>query len=621
MIKKDKRNYWLLAIFLLLSITFFWAIKTFYFVSELELSPHKKYILLSSGGLSLFLTGLAFIKRTRLAFILTGALYFILSFLFYADVVYERYYDSILSIQLLEQAGQLDDVKDSIVSLMSISDLFYWIDVPFVLTLLLYIPKKITAKRQLVHPSILVVSGLAIILFTSFFPLKQVFSDQYMVSLTGILPAHIYQTSHTFYVNTLAEETETADKEKLAELQEVFTQNQKQQKTAPYFGKYKGKNVIIVQAESLNTFPIGLNIDGVPVTPHMDKLIKESMYFPNSFLQIGRGNTSDAEFVTNNSIYPMAPKGIYKGYPNNDYLSLANTLNTLGYKTSATHGNTPEFWNRKQAYKKQGYTTFFHKDHPNIQEDEIIGLGISDESIFKQMAGIYKEEKKPFYNFIITLTNHRPFEMPAQFQMMDLPSKYKGTATGNYLQSVHYFDSALGKFIEELKEEEIWDDSIFILYGDHYGPIPKDEAEIKELLGVVFNEKERFRIPIIVRLPGGENSQTNNKVASQMDIYPTITSLLGIDQPLVQFGKPLQSAGPGFAGFAYETTRYSFFSDQYDYKAAHNGSFETGTCYDNFAGKQTEVEMCRKGYDKLVKDIEISNYLLENNLIGKVFKK
>ncbi|RHW37261.1 LTA synthase family protein [Neobacillus notoginsengisoli] len=619
--RENAKRYWIPLIFLLSSITLIWAFKTFYFVGELGLNPHKKYILLSSGGLSLLTAGLLLSKKRKLFFYITGIFYFLLSFLLYADVVYERYYDSILSVQLMDQAGQLGDVKDSILSLLYRTDYLYWIDVPFVLAILFFSSKRISFDRTKPHPLFLVSGGFAVLLFTSFFPLKETFSDQYMVSLTGIVPAHIYQTTHTFYVNTLASSNSATGEYERNELRDKFSQNQEIQKKSPYFGKYKGKNIIIVQAESLNTFPIGLSIEGKKVTPVMDELIKGSHYYPNSFTQIGRGNTSDAEFVANNSIYPMAPKGVYKGFPNNDYLSLPNVLKEIGYKVSATHGNSPEFWNRQQAYKKQGFTSFYHIDHPKIKKDELIGLGLSDESMFDQMAEIYKEEKKPFYNFIITLTNHRPFEMPSKYQYLKLPDEFKGTATGNYLQSVHYFDTVLGKFIDQLKAEGIWDESIFVLYGDHYGPIPKDEAEIKQLLGITFNEKERLRIPIIIHYPGETEGVADSRVSSQMDIYPTLTSVLGIEQPLVQFGMPLYASGQGFAGFAYETTRYSFYSDNYDYKAAHNGAFEAGTCYDNFAGKQVDVEFCRKGYDKLVNDIELSTKLLENNLIRDLFKK
>jgi lipoteichoic acid synthase len=187
----------------------------------------------------------------------------------------------------------------------------------------------------------------------------------------------------------------------------------------------------MVQAESLNTFPIGLEIGGQELTPNINKLISVSHYYPNTYLQIGRGNTSDAEFVANNSLYPIAPKGIYKDYSQNDFLSLANVLKNNRYHTSAAHGNSAEFWNRNEAYKKQGYDEFYHSENPSIKKDDMIGMGISDASMFSQMIDVYKKTEKPFYNFIVTLSVHKPFELPDPYKFLDLPEKFDGTSTGN----------------------------------------------------------------------------------------------------------------------------------------------------------------------------------------------
>lgn len=316
----------------------------------------------------------------------------------------------------------------------------------------------------------------------------------------------------------------------------------------------------------------------------------------------------------------MSSKGIYTEYPKNDFLSLATILKEEGYTTSATHGYLPDFWNRMEAYPNQGFQEFYYINHPAINREKIIGMGVSDESMFIQMIPFYKKDQ-PFYNFFVTLTNHRPFVLPEELQYLELPEEFQNTNTGNYLQSVHLFDHALGKFIKHLKDEKIWEETIFILYGDHYGLLPKDEQELKKLLGITFDEKTRFNIPLIIHLPNQDKGVINEVITSQMDIYPTVTMLLGINRPLIQMGVPLNMKHEGFAGFAYETTRYTFYSDRYDYIASHDGQFESGTCIDNITNKATDVYACKKIYDKLVRDIEISEFLLKNNLIKEVFKK
>lgn len=128
-----------------------WAFKTFYFIYELELNPHKKLILLSSSGLGAVLAGLLFFSKKRVQTALTLIVYLLFSFLLYADVLYERYYDAILHIQLIQQANQLGDVKDSIASLVYVSDIWYWIDIPAALLVLYVFPGKI--ERPGIHSS------------------------------------------------------------------------------------------------------------------------------------------------------------------------------------------------------------------------------------------------------------------------------------------------------------------------------------------------------------------------------------------------------------------------------------------------------------------------------------
>jgi lipoteichoic acid synthase len=598
-------------------LSILWSVKNVFFVLEMGLTPEKNLVFLSSLGCGLLITGILLWRNRKAGFTIVFILYTLATLLLYADLIYQRYYHAIIRIELLAQARQLGAIKDSIYSLMHLKDIWYFADLPLLALCLFILHKKDLDGSSPWIKHIFIPGGIVFILTITFCLYKPPYSDQYKVSLAGIIPAHIYDLSSVLYKKIYLKET-FLNEENLTDLRKQFLANHKIQKSSPYFGNFKGKNIIMVQAESLNTFPIGMKVEGQEVTPNLNALIKTSMYYPNTFLQIGRGNTSDAEFVANNSIYPMGYVGAYKGFPDNNYPSLGNLLIQQGYSTSATHGNSPDFWNRQIAYKNQGFQEFYHIDHPEIKADEIIGMGISDDSIFNQMIDQYRLETKPFYNFIVTLTNHRPFEIPSEYRYLKLSEKFTGTPTGNYIQSVRYFDEALGKFIIRLKEDGLWDKTIFVVYGDHYGPLPKDAPEMKKLLNINFNEKERFKIPLIIHHPGQTEGITNKKVASQMDIFPTITSLLGIEKPLIQFGTTVDAEYERYAGFAFETTRYSFYSDQYDYRASHKGVFEDGTCIDNKKNQIVDVDACRVNYNLLSKNIHTSTILLEHNFIESI---
>jgi phosphoglycerol transferase MdoB-like AlkP superfamily enzyme len=522
-------------------------------------------------------------------------------------------------VDVLSQSGQVGGVFGAVLSLFKVSDVVYFIDIPIVIYLFHRTRLYKVKLNKLVTIALIIVFSSSILVL-SFLKLQRGYSDQYRVALIGILPTHIYDFTGYIIEKRKAIALAKEEKQIISEYQRYFKDKKTKQSKAPDFGKYKGKNLIIVQAESFNNFLVNLKVNGQEITPNLNKLASESNYYNNIYLQIGRGNTSDAEFVANNSLVPVAPKGVYKTYPKNNYLSLGKILLDEGYITSATHGNIPGFWNRQEAYGAQGYETFYHIDHENISKDHIVGMGISDESIFKQMANIYKEYDSPFYNFIVTLTHHRPFDLPKEYQELDLPEKFNGTVTGNYLQSAYYFDKALGNFISELKADGTWDDSIFVIYGDHYGPVPNDAPNLKKLINVTFDQKEMFRIPLIIHHPGQQEGKEISKLGSQLDIYPTLTSLLSVDRPLLQLGESLDIEGEGFVGFEYETTKKSFYSDDYDYVASHDGVFKNGTCYENKSGKVVNVSKCKKGYNRFVKYVEISNFILSRNTALKIVK-
>lgn len=615
MIKFSKK--YLLQIFFINTVCILWTLKTLYLVDELDMSPHKKYILISSLGFGCIIASILFFKRSKLYFILANLIYLTMSSLLYADVVYERYYNAILSIDLLGQAGQVGGVFDSIITLMYLTDFWYWIDLPIIILTTIFIYPRIQVKSKSFQTLLLLAFGILIIIFTTFFPLKVNYSDQYKIALSGIISAHLFNLFDSTDT-ILNNEDNSNNRIKIDNLRKEFLKKNNLNRSSELFGKYKGKNVIIVQAESLNTFPINLEINDQEITPTLNELIKSSYYYPNTYLQIGRGNTSDAEFVANNSIYPIAKQGIYNTYPNHDYLSLASVLTNEGYTTNVFHGNTPDFWNRQEAYKNQGYDQFYHINHESIDDEDILGLGISDKSMFNQMVNILDTQEQPFYSFLVTLSVHRPFILPDEYKNLDL-GELNETETANYLQSVNYFDRSLDEFIKDLKEADLWDDTIFVLYGDHYGLLPPQKGELEHLFGIEFNQKARFQVPLIIHEPGQSLGATNEIVTSQMDIYPTLTTLLGIKQPLIQYGVPVHLREEGFAGFAYETEKYSFYSDDFDYQASHDGIFESGTCINNETEQKVDVNNCFEKYNKLKEDIESSNFLLENNLIKKIF--
>ncbi len=169
----------------------------------------------------------------------------------------------------------------------------------------------------------------------------------------------------------------------------IFTQEdleELRERTSLNKGKHtgigKGKNLIVIQVEALQNFPLNRFYDGQEITPNLNKFIDDSstIYFDNYYQQIGRGNTADAEFVSNNSLYPSMEDPTYKQYYGNTFYGLPWILRDNGYTAWVFHGYEKEFWNRERAYPNQGFQRFISEEDYDIVES--IGFGITDEEFF-----------------------------------------------------------------------------------------------------------------------------------------------------------------------------------------------------------------------------------------------
>lgn len=304
--------------------------------------------------------------------------------------------------------------------------------------------------------------------------------------------------------------------------------------TSPLFGMAKGKNLIIIQVESLQQFVIGFRLNGIEVTPNLNKFVQNSVYFTRVYNQTALGNSSDAEFLVNAGLYPAAAGVAFTRFAGNKYEALPKLLENNGYSTLALHGDRPGFWNRERMYTALGFKRFASKRNFNV--DENIGMGLSDKSFFAQTAAILEKEPSPFYAFLVTLSSHYPFNYPPLLEQSDLNvGEFEGLFIGNYLKSMRYFDNQFGIFVDDLKKRGLLESSVIVIYGDHTA-IPKwEQSNFEKLLKKDLNEKhvwrELLKVPLIIRIPGEKNHVfiDQTKQAGLVDVPNTVGNLLGID--------------------------------------------------------------------------------------------
>lgn len=310
-------------------------------------------------------------------------------------------------------------------------------------------------------------------------------------------------------------------------------------------GQAKGANVIVIQVEALQTIAVGRLVDGRPVTPNLDELIRQSWYFPNCVSGAGVGTTADVEFVTNTSLYPPPDVGASLGWSDRELTSLPRVLSQYGYESYTFHTNESGFWNRSQFYPALGFTTFFDRAHSGVEDKMAFGSA-SDHVLFEKTLPELKkarDTRRPFYAQVITMSSHFPFDnVPRDRRTLRPGAPYEGTIVGDYLTEINYADAQIGYFVSELKKSGLWDESVVVVYGDHFGlPEPRDDKEaqaLRALAGHAYNDADKALVPLVVHLPGQTAGMRVTSAVGQVDLTPTIADALGYDlSHIVRFGR------------------------------------------------------------------------------------
>jgi lipoteichoic acid synthase len=492
----------------------------------------------------------------------------ILSIIFFAASVYFEHFGSVIIYTSLFQLNQVGQVSDSIKSTIKLKDYLFFAD--FLIVILYKLaPNKLKFKKTYLQPLFVqkktwIVLSVVCISFTVFaYKLDKTFTNELVrADQLGIL---------NFELNTFLLRNENSFKD-LAEatlaIAKAQSETETPKSTDKLFGTQKGKNLIIIQLEAFQNFPINLSVGGTELTPTLNALAKDGYYFPHIFQQIGQGNTSDAEFMSNTSIYPTGTIPMSTGYGDRDIPSLPKLLEAKGYEADTFHVNDVTFWDRNKLYPALGFTHYF--DKPFYINDNFNSLGASDEELYR--VGLEKltalnKQNKPFYAQFVTLSSHHPFKIPADKQNKALLNSLTRSQLGDYLMAVNYTDYALGVFIDGLKKAGLWENTVLVVYGDHFGLQPKDNTAeaIYDAIGIKYHpDISRFNIPLFIHAPNLKKGEVIQQVGGQMDIMPTVANLLGIslkNENFVHFGQDLMNISKNAFGMRYYMPTGSFFNN------------------------------------------------------------
>lgn len=594
--------------------------------------------------LLLSLLSLLFKRKNRIKYFMTTTI--ILTMICLINSVYYHYYDSFATVTLISNLVYAKDVGDAIFeNVLKPEDLIYlWGPIAIYLSYYFLKKKKYfnkefkNNKKLTITTIILTLSlwGIASIIMpiTAWGSFHKLWNRESVVMNYGI---YIYQIDDIIQSISPKINSAFGHDKALKETELYYQENKYEKKENKYTNIFEGKNVIVIHAESIQNFVIDLEFNNKEVTPNLNKLTKEGIYFNNFYSQVGVGTSSDTEFTFNTSLMPSTKGTVFVNYFDREYVSIPKLLKEKGYYTYSMHANAGEFWNRNIMHETLGYNKFYSRSSYVI--DETIGLGLSDKSFFSQSVDIMKEIKEtegvPFYSTLIMLSNHTPFSdlelMPeyettinVELNNRTITREYiSNTDLGNYIRSVHYADEAIGEFINKLDKEGLLDNTVLLIYGDHDARLDKDdfnllynydpvEDRIKEEGEegyVSFNDYDyelNRKVPFIIWTKDKKINTVVDTPMGMIDVLPTIGNMLGIHSEY-QLGNDI---------FNLEDNIVTFI----------DGSFVTSNIY--YSSPKEEIypisnepiteEYIQKGIKYSSNLIDISNNIISYDLIKEL---
>ena len=488
--------------------------------------------------------------------------------------VYYHNYVSFASFSLLASVGQATKVANAITKIFEIKDLLYLL--PFIVFIVVHnhlkrkkyyefvtgidVGKKTAAHTGIVGLAILAIF-ISMLTGTDLSRLKKQWNREYVVMQFGI---YIYQFNDL--VASLKPQIsplfglDSAYKD----FREYYNENTNKQETNKYTNIYKDKNVLMIHAESIQGWLIDYKINGVEVTPNLNKIAHQGLYFSNFYAQESVGTSSDSEFTSLTSLLPASSGTVFVSYWDRTYpYTTQKLLKQKGYYTFSMHGNNCTMWNRSTMYPSLGYDKLYcYTDSYSI--DDTIGIGLSDKSFFKQSVDILKNisaKNQKYYGTAIMLTNHTPWTDIEGHNDFDITMHYQDefgeekiapyltdTTMGDYIRSVNYADNAIGELMNSLDEKGLLENTVILIYGDHDSKLKKSEyvrlynydpltdsikdKDSEDYVDVDYYSYEINRkVPFIIWTKNNRVTQTVSEVMGMYDVQPTIGNMFNFNNP------------------------------------------------------------------------------------------
>ena len=488
---------------------------------------------------------------------------------------YYTFYTSFASVSMLSLTQYIGEVGDAVVeNVLQIKDLVYILPLIFFIYYYHRLAKKdkykIYSKTTRIKKFKNTIITGAVILFLFIISLSSLeisrfvkqWNREYIVMRFGI---YMYQGNDIIASIQPKISAMFGYDDAKKEFNEYYKdRTDEQDYTNEYTNIFEGRNVIVIHAESMQDIALNRTFNGEEVTPNLNRLIDEGLFFTNFYSQVSVGTSSDTELTFNTSLMPTQNGTAFVSYFDRTYIATPSLMKEKGYYTFSMHANNADFWNRRAMHGSLGYDKFYSKEIYDVDKENVIGLGLSDKEFFAQSVEKIKkisEEHEKYYGLLITLTNHTPFSDNDKYGEFAVTMKttvtnedgttkeieapyLEGTKLGNYFKSVHYADAALGEFFQAMDEAGLLDNTVVILYGDHDARLPRSDYNlmnnydpvtdsVKSKDDETYEEYDSFdyeldrKVPLLIWTKDGKVKGKVDYTMGMYDVMPTIGNMLG----------------------------------------------------------------------------------------------
>lgn len=288
-------------------------------------------------------------------------------------------------------------------------------------------------------------------------------------------------------------------------------------------------NIVLVSVESLSSDYLKRFGNKENITPYLDSLIPYSLWF-DKFYASGTRTVRGLEALSL-AIPPTPGQSIVRRPGNDDMFTMGSVLKSKGYECNYIYGGNSFFDNMGKFFSNSSYTVLDERDIPENLVHHTTAWGVDDEAAFDftlQQCDRSYAKGKPFFNHIMTVSNHRPYTYPDG--KIDIPS-----ASQSIAGAVKYTDCAINEFIKNAQQKPWFNNTLFVIVADH----------CSKSAGKTDLPVNRYHIPCLVYAPQLIKPAVEERLVSQIDLAPTLLGLMNLDYTSRFFGYDIYRLSPG----------------------------------------------------------------------------